>query len=36
MDGVVVVREILATLTRKGTRGFMGKVNFAKVCNSLD
>ena len=36
VDSVIVAGEIIATWQRKGTRGFMQKVDFAKAYDSLD
>ena len=36
MDGTIVGGEIIAAWERKGTEGFMWKVNFAKVYDSID
>ena len=36
VDSTVVASEIIASWKRKGTRGFMGKVDFVKAYDSLD
>ena len=36
IDSVTVASEIITTWQRKGTRGFMWKVDFAKAYDSLD
>ena len=36
MDSIIVAREIIAAWDRKTTKGFIWKVVFAKVYDSLD